>query len=209
MISAGIRSSSRPPSCWKYVNCVISIPSHQTSQPSPQAPTVGCSQSSSTKRMSCLLGVEADRAQRLEVELEHVGGLRLQDHLVLEVVLEAHRVLAVAPVERPDHRLEVRGLPRLRPEAAQEGRRVHRPGGDLGVVRRQQHAAVVGPVLLERQDDLLVRSLRHGRSSYGPLAHGVIRVRGAARQPARRSARAAAARLGARRHVAALPVAST
>ena len=153
-----------------------------------------------------LLGVEPDRAQRLEVELEHVGGLRLQDHLVLEVVLEAHRVLAVAAVERPDHRLEVRGLPRLRPEAAQERRRVHRPGGDLGVVRRQQHAAVGGPVLLERQDDLLVRSLRHGRSSYGPLAHGVIRVRGASRQPARRSARAPAARLGARGHVAALPV---
>jgi hypothetical protein len=24
--------------CWKYVNCVISMPSIQTSQPNPQAP---------------------------------------------------------------------------------------------------------------------------------------------------------------------------
>ena len=30
-----------PPSCWKYVHCVISMPSHQTSQPRPQAPSVG------------------------------------------------------------------------------------------------------------------------------------------------------------------------
>src|SRR5437016_922292 len=29
-----------PATCWKYVNCVTSIPSAQTSQPRPQAPTV-------------------------------------------------------------------------------------------------------------------------------------------------------------------------
>jgi len=41
---------------WKYVYCVISCPSIQTSQPRPQAPSAGCSQLSSTKRISCLAG---------------------------------------------------------------------------------------------------------------------------------------------------------
>ena len=36
----------------KYVNCVISIPSAQTSQPSPAAPIVGEAQSSSTNLIS-------------------------------------------------------------------------------------------------------------------------------------------------------------
>ena len=45
-----------PPTCWKYVNCVTSMPSIQTSHPVPQAPSVGPSQLSSTKRVSCAAG---------------------------------------------------------------------------------------------------------------------------------------------------------
>src|SRR3990172_8314942 len=41
-----------PPACWKYVNCVISMPFSQTSHPIPHAPRVGDSQSSSTNLMS-------------------------------------------------------------------------------------------------------------------------------------------------------------
>ena len=150
MISAGTRSSSSPPTCWKYVNCVISMPSHQTSQPRPHAPSVGCSQSSSTRRTSCVVEVDPERLERAEVEVEHVVGRRLEDHLVLEVVLEAERVLAVAAVGRADHRLDVGRLPRLRAEAAQERRRIQRARAELGVVRLHDHAAVVGPVALER-----------------------------------------------------------
>ena len=54
MISAGTSSTSIVASCWKYVHCVTSVPSSQTSQPSPQAPIVGASQLSSTRRISCL-----------------------------------------------------------------------------------------------------------------------------------------------------------
>ena len=74
------------------------MPFSQTSQPRPQAPSVGFSQSSSTKRMSFVLQVEAERLERAEVELEDVGRRRLQHHLVLVVVLQAVRVLAVAAV---------------------------------------------------------------------------------------------------------------
>lgn len=52
----GHGSTSMPPTCWKYVNCVTSMPLSQTSQPRPQAPSVGLSQSSSTKRTSWSLG---------------------------------------------------------------------------------------------------------------------------------------------------------
>ena len=52
MISTETGSSVKPPACWKYVNCVISRPLSQTSQPRPQAPSAGDSQLSSTKRTS-------------------------------------------------------------------------------------------------------------------------------------------------------------
>jgi hypothetical protein len=48
--------SSIPPACWKYVNCVISSPSSHTCHPTPDAPSVGASQSSSMNRMSCSFG---------------------------------------------------------------------------------------------------------------------------------------------------------
>ena len=44
------------------------------------------------------LEVDPDRRERFEVEVEHVRRRRLEHHLVLEVVLEPVRVLAVAAV---------------------------------------------------------------------------------------------------------------
>src|SRR5439155_22144806 len=73
------------------------------------------------------LELDPEVAKRVEVDVEHVRGGGLEDDLVLVELLEPKRVLAVAPVARPDGRLHVRRAPRLRPEAAQEGGRVHRP----------------------------------------------------------------------------------
>ncbi len=53
VISAETGERSIPPACWKYVNCVISIPSSSTCHPTPHAPRVGDSQLSSSNRMSC------------------------------------------------------------------------------------------------------------------------------------------------------------
>src|SRR5207237_10552132 len=86
---------------------------------------------------------------------------RLEDDLVLVVVLEAERVLAVAAVARADHGLDVRRPPRLRAETAQEGGRIHRPGAELGVVRLHQDALALGPVGLERADPALVVEAAH------------------------------------------------
>src|SRR5207248_6799262 len=77
------------------------------------------------------------------------------------VVLEAERVLAVAAVARPDDGLNVRRAPRLRPQAAQEGGRIHRAGAELGVVGLHEDAALVGPVRLEPADHVLVVEAAH------------------------------------------------
>ena len=79
---------------------MISMPSSQTSQPRPQAPSAGEAQLSSTKRMSCARESMPSGLERLEVELLRVARVRLEDDLELGVRLEAVRVLAVAGVVR-------------------------------------------------------------------------------------------------------------
>ena len=104
--------------------------------------------------------VDADRRQRAEIELLQVRRVRLQDHLVLVVMLQPVGVFAVAAVLRPPRRLHIGGLPALRPERAQRGGRVERAGPDLHVVRLQHQAAIVGPVIVQRQDQPLERAGR-------------------------------------------------
>ena len=81
-----------------------------------------------------------------EVELLHVERRRLEDHLELVVLVDAHRVLAEAAVAGPPRGLAVGDAPRLGTEHAEEGVRVHRPRADLEVVRLLQDAALLGPV---------------------------------------------------------------
>ncbi len=102
-----------------------------------------------------LARVDAEGLERLEVEFLRVAGVGLEDDLVLVVQLEAVGVLAVAPIIRADRRLDVRHVPRLGPEHAQEGGRVHRPCADLGVVRLGDQASVRRPEVLECEDDFL------------------------------------------------------
>src|SRR5215831_12703025 len=135
--------------------------------------------------------VDANRLERREVAVEDILGRRLQDYLVLEVVLEAVRVLAIAAVERPDHRFDVGRPPRLRAEAAQERRGVHRARRELGVVRLHDHAALGRPVPLERADHLL--------EVHGAEPNGVSATTAAGRKPATRSACGGGSRRGTRR----------
>ena len=101
--------------------------------------------------------VDPERVERAEVLVEHVLGRRLQDHLVLEVVLEAERVLAVAAVRGPDDGLDVGGAPlRLgRVEDADERVRIGRARAELGVVRLHDHGAALAPVGVQRPDHVL------------------------------------------------------
>ena len=102
-----------------------------------------------------LLEVEAQRLERAQVQLEDVGRRRLEHHLVLVVVLQAVRVLAIAAVLGPAAGLHVGGLPGLRAERAQEGRGVRGARAHLHVVGLQQRAALGVPVGLQLENDLL------------------------------------------------------
>jgi len=105
-----------------------------------------------------LAEVDSERGQRAEVLIEDVFGRRLENDLELKVVLEAERVLAVASVHRADHGLDVCRAPLLqaRVEDAEKRGRVRRARSELGVVRLHDHGTVLGPVALQRRDQLLV-----------------------------------------------------
>ena len=102
-----------------------------------------------------LLGVEADRGKRSQVEVLGVGGRRLQDDLELVVVLHAVGVLAVAPVGGTTAGLRVAGAPGGGAERAQKRGRVEGAGADLAVIGLHDGAAPACPIALERQDHVL------------------------------------------------------
>ncbi|MNN44140.1 hypothetical protein D3C81_1584180 [compost metagenome] len=101
------------------------------------------------------LGVDADGGQRAEIQLLQVVRVRLQDDLILVIVLQPVGVLAIAAVARTARGLNIGGLPRLGTERAQHSRRVQGAGADLDVVGLQNSAALVAPVFVQGQDQVL------------------------------------------------------
>src|SRR5438876_170451 len=100
-------------------------------------------------------GGDADGAQRPEVLLLHILGARLQDHLVLVVLVEAIGILAEPSVGGAPGRLDVGHVPGLRTEHAQERGGIHRARAHFQVVSLHQRAAALGPVRLQREEELL------------------------------------------------------
>ena len=137
-----------------------------------------------------LLDRDPDRPQRVEVDVLHVVGRRLQDDLVLVVLLEAVRVLGVAAVVGPDGRLHVGGPPRLRAEHAKQRRRIRRPRADLGVVRLDDDAPLLLPEGLKGRDHPL-EGRRHRRRKLSAGRRRATRAtcEGGSRRDTRRSPR--------------------
>ena len=107
--------------------------------------------------------IEAQHLERAQVELEDVRGRGLQHDLELVVLMQAVRILSVAPILRPPRRLHVRGPPGLRPQRAQERGGVRCSSADLDVVRLQQRAALPTPIVLKGENNLLEREHRWRR----------------------------------------------
>ena len=119
--------------------------------------------------------IDADRAVAVEQQRLAVRRRRLQQHLVLVVVLQPVRVFAVAAVGRAPARLHVGGLPGPRTEGAKAGMGRERAGADLDVVRLQDGAALARPELVQPEDQRL--------EAQGRWAKGVGRRQGHARSP--------------------------
>jgi hypothetical protein len=102
--------------------------------------------------------IDADRLEAAEVELLQVRRVGLQDHLVLIIVLQPVGVFAVTAVGRAAAGLDVGGVPRLRPERAQRGRRMECARAHPHVIRLQDQAALRAPVIVEREDHVLEAS---------------------------------------------------
>ena len=109
-------------------------------------------------------GIDAEGFEGAEVEGLDVRRGRLEDHLVLVVVLEPVGVLPVASVRRAPGGLHVGGPPRLGADCAQERRGVERAGPHLHVVGLLEHAAFGRPVGVEGQNHVLEQ---HGWEAVG------------------------------------------
>ena len=100
--------------------------------------------------------IDADRGEAAEVEVLEVGRARLQDDLILVIMLEPVGILAVAAVgggggrAGRKRRFQVSG-----PSARKRRRGVERARPHLHVVGLEDQAAVAAPVIVERQDHAL------------------------------------------------------
>ena len=70
-------------------------------------------------------------------------------------MLQPVGIFAITPILGAARRLYIRRTPRLRPQRAQGGGRMERPGADFHIVRLQNHAALIGPELVQVEDELL------------------------------------------------------
>ncbi len=119
-------------------------------------------------------GVDADGAQGVEIQLLQVVGVRLQDDLILVIVLQPVGIFAVSAVAGAARRLDVGGLPRLLAQRPQHGGGVQGAGADLDVIGLQDGAALLAPIVVQGQDQVLKRerfSSGHGRH-FGPISGG-------------------------------------
>ncbi|MPM26107.1 hypothetical protein SDC9_72608 [bioreactor metagenome] len=97
----------------------------------------------------------AQGGEALEVEVDDVGRRRLDDDLVLVVVLQAVGVLAVPAVGGPPGRLHVAHPPRLGSEDPEARGGVHGACAHLYVIGLLDDASLLRPEPFEPKDDFL------------------------------------------------------
>ena len=102
-----------------------------------------------------LAQVDADRFERLEVQLLHVDRRRLQNQLKLRMPKEPVGILAIAAIGRPPRGLRIAHAIGLGAQHAQKGLRRHGARTHLNVERLLQHAAARRPKALQAEKQFL------------------------------------------------------
>ena len=138
------------------------MPFSQTSQPSPHAPRVGRFPVVLDEADVVHQGIEAERTQRAEIQLLEIIGRGLDGDLELVVVLQAKRIFAIAPIGGAPRGLHISRAPGLRSDGAQKRGRVEGARAHLHVIGLQNHAALVRPVRLQLEYQVLEGARRRG-----------------------------------------------
>ena len=117
-----------------------------------------------------LLDINADSTQAVQVQILHVVGRRLEQHLELVVMLKAIGVLAVAAVGGTTRGLHISRAPRGRTKRTKRCRGMERARTHLVVVGLKHDASVIGPIALKIHNDVLER--RRGSRAPGGTGNG-------------------------------------
>ena len=99
--------------------------------------------------------VDAEMRQALQVERLNLVGRRFKDNLVLVVVLHPVRIVPVPAVSRAPAGLRIGRLPGLRTQRPQKRGRVEGSGSHFQIVGLMNDAALVSPIAVEGEDQLL------------------------------------------------------
>jgi hypothetical protein len=106
------------------------------------------------------LGIEANGEERLQVKLLNIGRRRLQDDLILVIMLQTVRVFTIASVLGAARGLHIGGFPRLWAESAQGRRGMEGASAHLHVIGLENDTALVRPEILQGEDEALERARR-------------------------------------------------
>ena len=143
------------------------MPLHHTSQPSPQAPKVGLSQSSSTNRISCSAISIPIASSEPRYNACSSGGAGLYQNLILIIMLQPVWVFPIAAISGPPRRLHIGRCPRPCAQRAQRGRWVKRARTHFHIIRLHNGAALRCPIGLQSKYNILKTTRRR-------LGHGFV-----------------------------------
>ena len=99
--------------------------------------------------------IEADRTQGVQIHFLNIVRRWLDNNLILIIVLQAKRVIAISTISRSPARLYIGRAPGLRPHRAQESARVKGACAHRHIVRLHDDAAARGPEFLQMQNQVL------------------------------------------------------
>ena len=99
--------------------------------------------------------IQANGLDGSQIQLLHILGRGLQDHLILVIVLQPVGVLAITPIGGPARGLHKGRLPGARPQRAQSGGGMKGARAHLVVIGLQDQAALGRPIILQGQDKFL------------------------------------------------------
>ena len=102
-----------------------------------------------------LLQIEAELFQRTEVQFQDIGGRRFQHDLKLIVMLQAVGVFAIAAILGAARGLHVGSSPGLGAKRAKKSGGMRSAGANFHVIRLQQRATLLAPIMLQGKNDFL------------------------------------------------------